>query len=228
MSEQLTPASGPGVQHPATGPGPVDQRRGHRRTWIIVGAVFAVLVVSIAGLLIFNSSSNEGTYSAEGVTNACDLVDVTVLEQWTVPRGETTHIESGAAPITMLQCAAENGYSDRSRMASIDMTATVDDAPSVGIQPREVPLPDSVGEPGAERGEVPGIGEQAEYIWSPGSESHGSFMDSYQAAVYQLNVRDDNLKLSVTIQVIGDRDSKSDLSAVVHDQARLVMERLRK
>ncbi|NUP25964.1 MAG: hypothetical protein HOQ44_04575, partial [Nocardia sp.] len=102
------------------------------------------------------------------------------------------------------------------------LIATVDEQQSVGIHPIQLPIgPETTGSD-REQGAVNGIGEEAHYYWSKGSSTAYSWV----ASVYQLEVRDANLDVSITLQVVG--GTKDDLAAVAETQVRQVMDALRK
>lgn len=224
MAEPFRPPNVPHPYDPAgAAPYPQPSSSRSKRPWIITGVVLAVVVLAgVAAVLVSRKTADDG-YTARQVVNSCDVVDTSVIEKW-VPRtgAQPEHKETRTGPITMLECSAENKSADESKLASIALIATVDEQPSMGIQPIQLPLGPETSGSDREEGAVTGLGEEAHYYWSKGSSTSYSWV----ASVYQLEVRDANLDVSVTLQVVG--GTRDDLAAVAETQVRQVMDELRK
>ncbi|MFC4124185.1 hypothetical protein [Nocardia rhizosphaerae] len=107
---QPTPQSAPYAAMPQQqwGAPPRPPSSSNKVVWWILGGSFGVVFLLIVGLVVLvnsgdgdndpfgvDSSEWAGDYQFVEGTNACDLIDLTVLNQWSTTRETTTHTERG-------------------------------------------------------------------------------------------------------------------------------------
>ncbi|BAD58288.1 hypothetical protein NFA_34400 [Nocardia farcinica IFM 10152] len=94
-------------------PTPAPGRR-RRLPWFVVGLVVAILIMAGIGTALVLGNLSTGPYSADGVDNACDLVDPTPLNRWEDQRKTIEHRELPAGGSTggFLRCKIRNQSDD--------------------------------------------------------------------------------------------------------------------
>ncbi|MCM6778568.1 hypothetical protein NDR87_34310 [Nocardia sp. CDC159] len=229
----------PGPQFPPPPPG-----RSSSAGWIIGGVLGLVVIVGVVvGAVVLTQKSDsggggvagtdkkkvDGSYSMANVTNACSLVDPTVLRKWAPnQKGQPEHTER----------APDANYGG----GSLDCRAAYDGAGKYGSQGSdlklEVSFQSQYGTPqfnswkeydtkttgsGRDSGPLPGLGEQA--YWATYEQTYGSFVNlDYTCAVLDSNLSA-KLKLSVETPTA---TSKDEVGAICKDQLKKAITTLHK
>ncbi|MBF6087644.1 hypothetical protein [Nocardia cyriacigeorgica] len=227
----------PGQPVPPVGFMPPPPRPSNKTPWIIGGSIAAVvLLVVIGGVIAIASSVSdsggdepwEGDYAfKEG--NACELVDLSVLEQWAVNREETTHKEDG--PMDRigggdLSCRAKNTNpgedgGDASLSLEVAFDTKYQDEPRFDMWKQ---FDTGTTGTGYDHGTVSDIGERGYYATQ---EHTYSYIPSTLDHVVAVN--DSNISVKVEISVSSmssfDRDG---IDAAARAQVKKVLDALRK
>ncbi|MGW5451626.1 hypothetical protein [Nocardia sp. NPDC003979] len=231
-------------QYPAQqwGTPPRPPSSGNKAVWWIVGGAVLLVGVLVIGLIAFaankadetnpfgpNPSEWEGDYAFQKGKNACDLIDLTVLNQWSSTRETTTHTErepseyggggsyncdaknqdsgrSGTGAKISLEVAFKSSYeteSDYSRWKGYDTKTTGKDY---------------------DHGPLSGLGTEAYYAYE--QRIYGSIPNDY---IYVVAAHDSNISVKVEIEVdkMGSVD-KSTLRSAAETQVRKVLTALKK
>ncbi|WP_280233163.1 hypothetical protein [Nocardia cyriacigeorgica] len=231
-------APGPGQPVPPPGFLPPPQRQGGNKTpWIIGGSIAGVvLLVLVIGIIAIAkaASKDEGEQPWEGnyafkEGNACELVDLAVLEQWAVNRDETTHKEDG--PMDRigggdLSCRAKNTNpgedgGDASLSLEVAFDTKYQDEPRYDMWKS---FDTGTTGTGYDNGTVSGLGERAYYATEERTYSYiPSTLDHIVA------VNDSNISVKVEISVSSmdsfDRDA---IDKAARAQVTKVLDALRK
>lgn len=219
-----------GQQFPPGGP-----QRGSSTPLLIGGAALLIVVLAV-GIGIFaitrtadsagaEEKSWEGNYTMDGVDNACDLVDPTVIRQWAAVHKETTHTEN--APTGdwgggSLRCRVSNEGSD-SDDADLNMDADFDSKYGTPMYETWKKSDTSTTGTGYSSGPVSGIGEEAYYAAQERPYS------SFTSFDYTIGVRDSNVSVKVEINITASkRIDKQTVDQVAMQQVRKVLSGLRK
>lgn len=225
--------SGPSAFANPTGYGAAAAARSRSKnnTALIVVAVvlFVILLIcGIGGIALVNSDSGsegtDGDYGMENVTNACDLVDASVLDQWAANRDETTHQED--APESYgggsLNCQVSNEGTD-SNSARLGLDVTFDsEYGSYGYDDWKKSDTATTGTDYSS-GAVTGLGEDAYY------SSQVNDYSSFQTLDYTVAAKDSNVSVKVNLYVTYDGVvDRSTVDRICRDQVRKVLDELRK
>lgn len=198
-----------------------------RRLWIL-GATAGIVVLGLVAIGVLfavrGGDDKQGKYSGTATSNACDLVDVSVLAQWAGgPAEERRHTEDKTTfggPVfncTARDFAANSGHATLTVNASIgkDVEMFFDMAQQTALGTTGT---------GRRSGSLSGLGAKAYFT------SHADPSDSYATFEYSVGVLDDNLSVRVSLDVRGGNGFSADmdrLATVCREQAKLVLERLK-
>ncbi len=229
--------------YPQQFPPPPPPRKGGSAGWIIGGVIGLIVIIgAVAGVVVLTHKGGgggsvvgpdkkkiDGNYSMATVTNACTLVDPTVLRKWAPnQKGQPTHTER----------APDSSYGG----GSLDCRATYDGAGKYGSQGSdlklEVSFQSQYGTPefnswkdydtkttgsGRASGNIAGIGEQAYYATY--EQTYGSFVSlDYTCATLDSNM---SAKVKLSIET-ATPTSKDDVGAICKDQLKKVLAGLHK
>ncbi|MEV0364415.1 hypothetical protein [Nocardia fusca] len=205
--------------------------RSKNKTALIVVAVvlFVILLIcGIGGIALVNSGSGsegaDGDYGMENVTNACDLVDASVLDQWAANRDETTHQEDAPASYGggSLNCQVSNEGTD-SNSARLGLDVTFDsEYGSYGYDDWKKSDTATTGTDYSS-GAVTGLGEDAYY------SSQINDYSSFQTLDYTVAAKDSNVSVKVNMYITYDGVvDRSTVDRICRDQVRKVLDELRK
>lgn len=201
---------------------------------IIVGVVLlmVILLCGAGGIALLNSGGNtdepkewEGVYSMGSVTNACDLVDSTVLDQWAAVLDETTHRESpptGDLGGGSLNCRISNEGTDTD---SARLTLDVGFAGKYTTYGYDDWKKSDTATTGTDydSGAVSGLGEEAYHA------SRYTDYSSFDTLDYTVAAKDSNVSVKVTLYInSGSPIDRATVDRVCRDQVRKVLDRLRR
>ncbi|MEU4841088.1 hypothetical protein [Nocardia testacea] len=225
--------SGPSAFGSPTGYGAAAAARSRSKNntaLIVVGVVLFVilLICGVGGIALVNSDSGsegtDGDYGMENVTNACDLVDASVLDQWAANRDETTHQEDAPASYGggSLNCQVSNEGTD-SNSARLALDVTFDsEYGSYGYDDWKESDTATTGTDYSS-GAVTGLGEDAYYSAQINDYS------SFQTLDYTVAAKDSNVSVKVNIYITYDGVvDRSTVDRICTDQVRKVLDELRK
>ncbi|WP_157107149.1 hypothetical protein [Nocardia grenadensis] len=197
---------------------------------IVVGVVLFVIVLicGIGGIALVNSDSGsegaDGDYGMENVTNACDLVDASVLDQWAANRDETTHQEDAPASYGggSLHCQVSNEGTD-SNSARLGLDVTFDsEYGSYGYDEWKKSDTATTGTDYSS-GAVTELGEDAYY------SSQVNDYSSFQTLDYTVAAKDSNVSVKVNLYITYDGVvDRSTVDRSCRDQVRKVLDELHK
>jgi hypothetical protein len=228
---------------------PAPPKQSNPLPWILggVGGVLVLVILIIVGVLAVRgigggdstggggttggteAGGDTGKYSAAKVTNACDLIDPTVLKKWASKEDkEPEHSENKGDTYASLTCSARyKDDGDSYGTASIHfygaVTSSDSDTAKRSYESAEKSAKGQTGT-GRESGDVSGVGEDAYYA------SYVSESEYSSAVTYQLGVLDGNLTFTIHISAFGDEGSdvtKDDVAKVAEEQAKKVMDGLK-
>ncbi|WP_156426156.1 hypothetical protein [Nocardia jinanensis] len=197
---------------------------------IVVGVVLFVilLICGIGGIALVNSDSGseaaDGDYTMENVTNACDLVDASVLDQWAADLDETTHQEN--APESYgggsLNCQVDNEGTD-SNSARLALDVAFDSKyGSYGYDDWKTSDTATTGTDYAS-GAVTGLGDEAYY------SSEITAYSSFQTLDYTVAAKAGNASVKVNLYITYDGAvDRSTVDRICKDQVSKVLDELRK
>ncbi|MQY17805.1 resistance to Congo red protein [Nocardia macrotermitis] len=227
-------------QQPAFTPRP--PQKSNAALWIIGGVVGLVVIIGVVIGIVAVSSSNDssssilgknkvdGDYNMSSVSNACNLVDMTVLSKWaTTPKSSPTHTER-APDSTIgggsLDCngSYEGGggkYSTNSASLSLDVNFQ-----SKYGSPDYTMWKDSDTKTtgsGRSSGDLPGVGSQAYYAVEQDDYS------SFTVYNYTCATMDSNLSAKVELRIYADSTlNKDDVATTCKNQLKKVLTGLHK
>ncbi|MGH3659038.1 MAG: hypothetical protein ACRDUA_20495, partial [Micromonosporaceae bacterium] len=166
-------------------------------------------------------------YSADKVSNACDVVDPTVLEKWAANEDKPPeHRENKNDYYSSFTCSARyKADGDDYSTASLSLYASVmgEDSssdPKESFARSEKSAKGQTGT-GRESGDVSGLGEDAYYASYETSSEYSS------SVMYELGVVDGNLTFTIHISAFvgeGEEVTKDDVATVAKEQAEKVLE----
>ncbi|NUP29374.1 MAG: hypothetical protein HOQ44_22255, partial [Nocardia sp.] len=197
---------------------------------IVVGVVLFVilLICGIGGIALVNSDSgsegSDGDYSMEDVTNSCDLVDASVLDQWAANLDETTHQEN--APESYgggsLNCqVSKEGTDSNSARLAFDV-AFESKYGSYGYDDWKKSDTATTGTDYASAA-VTGLGDDAYYA------SETTDYSSFQTLDYTVAAKADNVSVKVNLYITYDGTiDRSTVDRICRDQVRKALDELRK
>ncbi|MEV6774598.1 hypothetical protein AB0N05_38780 [Nocardia sp. NPDC051030] len=221
---------------------------GSKAGWIIGGVIGLVVIVGIGiGVIALSGSDSpasplggddkkknmDGNYSMDSVTNACTLIDPTVLTKWSsTSKGSPTHTETKPTDYSggRLECSA--GYSGQSSTSKYhtneaDITLDVSFNSAYGKPEYESWKQYDTGTTGSGRssGDVTGIGSQG--YWHAETSDYSSFA----VLDYTVGVQDSNVSVKVKVSIDrgqGETVSKEEVASIAKDQAQKALTALKK
>ncbi|MGW4635826.1 hypothetical protein [Nocardia sp. NPDC004415] len=221
-------------------PPPRPPSSGNSTVWWIVGGSVLLVGVLVIGLVVFaankaedafgpDSSKWAGDYEFIEGKNACDLVDLTVLDQWSSTRQTTTHTEH--APYEYIgggsyNCSAQNKSSGRdANGANLNLQVEFKtESETESDYSRWKSSDTRTTGKGYENGAVSGLGSEAYYAYE--EQTYSSIPDDY---TYVVAAHDSNISVKVEIEVESMRSvDKSTLAAAAEAQVRKVLAALKK
>ncbi|MFE7802555.1 hypothetical protein [Nocardia sp. NPDC057440] len=238
--------SGQGYRPPLPYPPP---STGSGKTGLIVAGVLGLMVVLGIGVAIgmfvgggggsesagasatARQGSGPGTYSMNGITNACDLVDPTALIKWSsTPKDTPNHRETQPSTHDSGSLKCDVGYTsstgdkfsmNRARM-SVEAEFTDGTAPPFYDHWKHADI--ATAGPGSVSGEVTGIGSQG--YWH--SEVTGNLVAEM---AYVVCVQDGNVSVRVKIALTREKGSPAvsldELDSIARPQVRSALDGLR-
>ncbi|WP_280435217.1 hypothetical protein [Nocardia carnea] len=172
-----------------------------------------------------------GTYSMNGITDACDLVDPTPLHKWSsTPDRAPYHHETPPSDDDPGSLSCQFSYKSQSgdgvhwNQAAIDLQV---EFTAAGASPAydEWKHEDTTA-PGVHSGEVTGIGSQGYWHTATGNTTHTTGLD------YVVCVQDDNVSLRVRIPILRQHGeslpSPDELGVIARNQARQALDGLKR
>ncbi|MBC7302182.1 MAG: hypothetical protein H5T78_14675 [Nocardia sp.] len=232
-------AGGYQAPQPQWGAPPRPPSSGNKTLWWVLGSIAVVAVLVVAGIAFAVNKATDslgpdsekwaGDYEFQKGKNACDLVDLTVLNQWASTRETTTHTER--EPYEYIgggsyNCDAKNKDSGRNADEA-SMSLQVEFKSSSGTESDYARWKSSdtrtTGK-GHENGPVSGLGTEAYYASE--QQIYSSIPNDY---TYVVAAIDSNVSVKVEIEVstMGSYD-RTDMSAAAEAQVRKVMAALKK
>lgn len=245
-------ASGPAPMQPMYGGGYPQPPRppSGNKTGLIVGGIIGLVVlvgIGIGAVAVLGSddpikigddkpkANADGKYSMDSVTNACSLIDPSVLTKWAKNQsGNPEHSETKPTEYSggSLECRA--GYEEPSVTSKYhDNEADITlDVSFLGNSSYSKPDYDSwkqydTGTTGSGRssGDVSGIGQQG--YWSSKLDDYSSF----SVLDYTVAVQDSNVSIKVKISIdrgTGESVTKEEVSTVAKAQVQKALDGLKK
>lgn len=232
----------PGPGYPPPYPPP---NRGGNSGLIIAGVLGLVVVLAVGLLIGFvvgggmgtNASAGEsttvppgpGTYSMNGVTNACDLVDTAPLTRWSpTPEHAPAHEETLPTPSSdgLLRCEVDYTSRTGDELAefSLNEAGMLVEAEVAAGEPSFGHLCTKPARTGVTIGKITGLGSRACWI----SDVYG---DLVQNISYTVEVEDGNIGVRVRINLTREQGSppvsRSELDTVARSQVRRTLDGLR-
>ncbi|MGW5436095.1 hypothetical protein [Nocardia asteroides] len=216
---------------------------GNKAVWWIIGGAVAVVAVLVVGLVAVANSGDDnstnpfapdssewaGDYQFKDGKNACDLVDLTVLNQWSSTRETTTHTERGPSEYIgggSYDCDAKNKESGRTGNEA-SLSLEVEFKTSVGTESdysRWKGYDTRTTGKGYENGPVSGIGAEAYYATK--EQTYSSIPNDYS---YVVGATDSNISVKVEIEVSTMRGfDRAAMQAAAESQVRKVLAALKK
>ncbi|MGO4617173.1 hypothetical protein AB4305_22275 [Nocardia sp. 2YAB30] len=222
---------------------------GSGKTGLIVAGVLGLVVVlgigvalgifvgsdggsaSAGGSATARQGSGPGTYSMNGITNACDLVDPTPLTKWSsTPKGAPDHRETRPSTHDSGSLKCDVGYTSSStdefpmNRAGMSVEAEFTDGTAPHFYDHWKHADTVTAEPGSVSGEVTGIGSQG--YWH--SEVTGNLV---ARMAYVVCVQDGNVSVRVKIALTREKGSPAvswdELDSIARPQARRALDGLR-
>ncbi|MFD5175961.1 hypothetical protein ACFWM1_09130 [Nocardia sp. NPDC058379] len=245
--QQPPPPYGPGYQQPAYGMPP--RPSGNKNGLIIAGVVglLAVVSIGVVGVAVatrddpsdpLTSMENdrkkkmEGNYAMTSISNACSLIDPTVLKKWSSdPKGSPEHKETQPTSSTggRLSCTADySSKSPRSKYqtndAEIDLDVEFNDAYGDPSYTRWKEYDTGTSGSGLASGPVTGIG--AEGYWKSETRDVVGPRLTYTVAVADSNV---SVKVQITLsRAEGETINTDEVATVAKAQAQKALTGLKK
>ncbi|MEV0061144.1 hypothetical protein [Nocardia sp. NPDC050718] len=245
--QQPPPPYGPGYQQPAYGMPP--RPSGNKNGLIIAGVVglLAVVSIGVVGVAVatrddpsdpLTSMENdrkkkmEGDYAMTSISNACSLIDPTVLKKWSSdPKGSPEHKETQPTSSTggRLSCTADySSKSPRSKYqtndAEIDLDVEFNDAYGDPSYTRWKEYDTGTSGSGLASGPVTGIG--AEGYWKSETRDVVGPRLTYTVAVADSNV---SVKVQITLsRAEGETINTDEVATVAKAQAQKALTGLKK
>ncbi|MFI6870830.1 hypothetical protein [Nocardia sp. NPDC050406] len=245
------PGGPPPMQPPGYGGYPQSPGPSGNKTGLIIGGIVGLVVLVGIGIGVVAVTSSDdpikmggdeksktnadGKYSMENITNACSLIDPSVLTKWAKnSSGNPEHTETQPTEYTggSLDCKA--GYTEPSVASKYhDNEADITlDVSFLGNSEYSKPDYDfwkqsDTGTTGSGRssGDVTGIGEQG--YWSSKVDDYSSF----SVLDYTVAVQDSNVSVKVKISLDrgqGESVSKDEVATVAKQQVQKALDGLKK
>lgn len=197
------------------------------KRWAIVGLGWLTLVATTA---CGDGSGGGGEpvgsgYQATAVADACDLLDLSVLNMWETTVGKREHTKEENILGTVLTCDAENESAGVARMAGLLLQATVHKNRGEARSGYEMGV--RFGKNASDvtsSGAVSGIGSEAFFVWTAREYDADGFLNT--ASAYQISVLDGALEVHLTLAVAAPI-TEGEAAEVAQRQARRVMEELK-
>ncbi|MEV0850753.1 hypothetical protein [Nocardia fluminea] len=227
---------------PQWGAPPRPPSSGNKAVWWIVGGAIVAVGALVIGLIAFTANKVDddnpfgpdpdkwaGSYVYKDGKNACDLVDLTVLNQWASTRETTTHTERGPSEYIgggSYDCDAKNQESGRNADAAA-MGLEVEfktESETESDYSRWKGYDTKTTGKDYDHGPVSGLGTEAYYA----SEQHiyGSIPSDYSVVVA---AHDSNISVKVEIEVSTMRTvDKAAMRTAAETQVRKVLAALKK
>ncbi|MFQ6396139.1 hypothetical protein ACLMAJ_22030 [Nocardia sp. KC 131] len=233
------PRIGPGYQPPYPPP-----PTGSGKTGLIVAGVVGLVVVLGIGVAIGISIGGDGdsdstarqgagpgTYSINGITNACDLVDPTPLTKWSAtPRDAPNHQETPPSAYDSGGLKCDVGYTSSTgdefpmNRARLSVEAEFTDGTAPPFYDHWKHSDTVTAEPGSVSGEVTGIGGQGYWHF----EVTGNLVAEM---AYVVCVQDGNVSVRVKIALTREKGSpavgRDELDSIARPQVRRALDGLR-
>ncbi|WP_067696208.1 hypothetical protein [Nocardia jejuensis] len=242
------PPNGGGYGYPTP---PPPGGGGSKTGWIVGGAIGLVVLVGIGiGVLALTGkdksvnpfgddkkNSADGKYSMSGITNACSIVDPTVLTKWaTNSKGTPEHSETQPTDYSGGRMDCKAGYekqspTDKYTTDTADLTLDVDFL-SGSSSAYNRPSYDTwkqfdTGTTGSGRasGDVAGLGTEAYWASQTDNYTYWTTID------YTVAAKDDNASVKVNLRIRlgqGENLSKDEVAQVAKQQAQQALDGLKK
>lgn len=211
--------------------------------WVTGGSIAAIAVLVVGLVAVANSGDDDGPsnpfapdssewagdYQFKDGKNACDLVDLTVLNQWSSTRETTTHTERGPSEYIgggSYDCDAKNKESGRTGNEA-SLSLEVEFKTSGGTESdysRWKGYDTRTTGKGYENGPVSGIGAEAYYATK--EQTYSSIPNDYS---YVVGAHDSNISVKVEIEVSTMRGfDRAAMQAAAESQVRKVLAALKK
>ncbi len=169
---------------------------------------------------------DQGGYSMNAVTNACDLIDPTLLHRWSsTPAGRPVNRESRPASLscTVKYSTPSEAGTYQNNNAQIEFTAEFTDGPADAAYDSWKHHDTGTTGAGLASGEVTGIGDQGHW--------HSEVDEELRMQRYVVCVEDDNVVARVLIILwMADGEplaGRADLDEVARSEIRMALDRLR-
>ncbi|MFD9551465.1 hypothetical protein ACFWBG_29125 [Nocardia salmonicida] len=222
-------------------PPPRPPSSGNKAVWWIVGGAIVAVGALVIGLIAFTANKVDdnpfgpdpdkwaGSYVYKDGKNACDLVDLTVLNQWSSTRETTTHTERGPSEYIgggSYDCDAKNKETGRNANdASLGLEVEFKtESETESDYARWKGYDTKTTGKDYDHGPVSGLGTEAYYA----SEQHtyGSIPSDYSVVVA---AHDSNISVKVEIEVSTMRTvDKAAMRTAAETQVRKVLAALKK
>ncbi|MFD3510536.1 hypothetical protein [Nocardia sp. NPDC058666] len=220
-------------------PRPPSSGGGNKTLWWVLGSI-AVVGVLVVGLIAFAANKAEdafgpdsdkwaGNYEYREGKNACELVDLTVLNKWSTTRETTTHTEH--PPYEYIgggsyDCDADNkdsGRNGNSASLSLDVQFKTDSGSESDYARWKNSDTKTTGK-GYENGPVSGLGTEA--YFASEQQTYSSIPNRY---IYTVAAIDSNISVKVQIEVstMSSYDRAS-MATAAESQVRKAMAALKK
>lgn len=217
---QPPPSFGPPAGYP-----PQPETRS-KLPWILGGIGALALVVVLVVVVVFVTRDKGQHYSADGITDACELLDLSALDKWEATHGKREHKEERNILGTVLNCDATNESDEVARLASFNMIATVAKSESEaksGFEMSERFMDNS--SQTTSRGDVFDLGQKAHFTWEKHEFRSKALLN--RGSIYHLDVLDGNLEIVMVVHLAAEYD-EADVASVAAAQVRRAMSRLQK
>ena len=227
------PPPGPGFPGYPGSPG-APSRSKNTTVFIVLGVVLVVVVLLCGGggIALLNAGGDTeedkewaGDYTMDSVTNACDLVDATVLDTWASTNEDTTHRENEPSESYgggSLSCRINNEGAN-SDSASLTLDVAFDgEFTSYGYEDWKKSDTATTGSE-YNSGAVTGLGEQGYFA------SHAMDYSSFDTLDYSVAATDSNVSVKVNLNITADGTiNQTQVDQICRNQVEKVMDSLRK
>ncbi len=220
---------------------PQPPRRGNSALWIIGGVVGVVVIISVVLVAVTvhatHSATNsllgtkkiDGNYAMSNVTNACSLVDLTVLSQWAPtpkPNPEhTEHAPDGTIGGGSLECNANYQGAGQYSTNGAEMDLDVEFQSSFGSPDYNMWKDEDTKTTGTGRdsGTLTDLGEQSYYA------TYEQDYSSFDVLEYTCATMDSNLSAKIRLRIESDNPaSKNNVATTCKTQLKKVLTGLHK
>ncbi|WP_157555295.1 hypothetical protein [Nocardia crassostreae] len=212
------------------------ERDGQRGKWNVSRGIFwPAVILAVAALTGCQSSSNESAdktadpesamSAANAVSNACELLDPSVLNTWESTPGKREHREENMLG-RRLTCDVENESTTTGRLAAMHLSAIVHSNAGEALSGYDsgIRFAEADSDKSAS-GPISGVGERAYFVWTKRDFNSSAMLNT--ASEYQLLVRDGAIEIQLVLFVAAPDIDQEQAARVTKPQALRILETLK-